>query len=177
MTEVRVVVVCGECRVHWDPGQKALCTSAGHDHQHLELHRHRSLVTLPDGTRVTAVSFDPEDPYTRQKSPDYGLYLDHRWQPPWPHDHLDWADFGVPASMPPVLAALQSVLGKARAGEGVEIGCLGGHGRTGTALACLAVMTGQRADTAVGWVRATYCAKAVETAEQEAFVARFSRGR
>jgi protein-tyrosine phosphatase len=178
MTEVGVVVVCAECRVHWYADDEALCTTAGHGHQRLEIHRHRSLITLPDGTRVTAVSFDPEDPYNRDSEPDYGLYLDHRWQPPWPHNHLDWPDFGVPATMPPVLAALQSVLAKARAGERVELGCLGGHGRTGTALACLAAMTGQPADTAVDWIRANYCGKAVKTTEQEEFVrSLLSRGR
>jgi hypothetical protein len=51
---------------------------------------------LPDGTEVTAVSFDAADPYIREQPPDYGLYLDHKWQPPWAHDHLDWPDFGVP---------------------------------------------------------------------------------
>ena len=173
MTEVRTVVVCAECRMPWYADEPAKCTTPGHTHRQLELHRHRSVVTLPGGTRVTAVSFDAEDPYTRDDSPDFGLYLDHRWQPPWPHDHLDWPDFGVPEKMPPVITALQSVLDKARAGQRVEIGCLGGHGRTGTALACLAVMSGHPAADAVDWIRATYCAKAVETPEQEAFVARF----
>ncbi len=55
----------------------------------------------------------------------------------------------------------------------VEVGCLGGHGRTGTALACLAVLTGTPANEAVAWVRANYCAHAVETEAQEALVAAF----
>lgn len=133
-------------------------------------HRHRTAVSLPDGTTVTAVSFDAADPYGRGRRPDYGLYLDHRWQPPWAHDHLDWPDFGVPADPAPVLVALRSVLGRARAGQRVEVGCLGGHGRTGTALACLAVLAGHPAAGAVAWVRASYCPDAVETAGQEAFV-------
>ena len=120
-----------------------------------------------------AVSFDADDAYTRDRPPDYGLYLDHRWQPPWPHDHLDWPDFGIPAGTAPVVVALGSVLDRARAGRRVEIGCLGGHGRTGTAFACLAIMTGHPAHDSVDWVRTSYCAKAVETPEQEAFVAQF----
>jgi protein-tyrosine phosphatase len=55
----------------------------------------------------------------------------------------------------------------------VEIGCLGGHGRTGTALACLAIRTGHPAGDAVDWVRTVYCSSAVETPEQEAFVAEY----
>ena len=52
----------------------------------------------------------------------------------------------------------------------VELGCLGGHGRTGTALACLAVLSGVPAPDATAWVRSAYCNEAVETPEQEAFV-------
>ena len=87
----------------------------------------------------------------------------------WPHDLLDWPDFSVPGDPAPVVAALESLLQRARAGERVEIGCDGGHGRTGTALACLAVLCGHAPDDAVGWVRATSCERAVETDEQEAF--------
>ena len=97
------------------------------------------------------------------------VHLDERWQPPWPHDLLDWPDFSVPGDPAPVVAALESLLQRARAGERVEIGCDGGHGRTGTALACLAVLCGHAPDDAVSWVRATSCERAVETDEQEAF--------
>jgi protein-tyrosine phosphatase len=167
-----VIVACAEHDVHWYLGaEQAKCADPGHRHRQFEVHRHRGVVTLPGGTPVTAVSFDAIDPYSRDQQPDYGLYLDHRWRPPWVHDHLDWPDFGVPGD--PVLAvtALRSLLDRARTGEQVEVGCLGGHGRTGTALACLAILAGFRAADAAAWVRARYCPKAVETAEQEAFIA------
>lgn len=126
---------------------------------------------LPDGTQLTAVSFHPVAPYTRASDPDYGLYLDARWQPPWNHGYIDWPDFGVPVNTDAAIGALSTVLRRARSGERVEVGCIGGHGRTGTALACLAVLSGYPARDAVAWVRSSYCAKAVETPEQEAFVA------
>lgn len=78
-------------------------------------------------------------------------------------------DFGVPDPTPTV-AALQSVLDRARSGQQVEIGCLGGHGRTGTALACLAILAGEKPGDAVAWVRANYCSEAVETNTQEEWV-------
>jgi hypothetical protein len=37
-------------------------------------------------------------------------------------------------------------------------------------LACLAVLSGVRSNEAVAWIRASYCAKAVETPTQAAFV-------
>ena len=171
MIETRVVVACAECQVHWYVAHEPpKCSEPGHDHRQFEVHRHRTVVTLPDGTHVTAASFDPIDPYTRVRRPDYGLYLDCCWQPPWTRDYLDWPDFGVPEDSARLVAVLRFALDRARGGELVEIGCLGGHGRTGTAMACLAILTGVPPDGAVPWVRANYCASAVETVEQEAFV-------
>jgi hypothetical protein len=141
--------------------------------QSFDRHRHRTAVVLPDGTCLTAASFDRSDPYGREEPPDYGLYLDPRWQPPWPHDHVDWPDFGIPDETA-IMSALPSLLARARAGQRVEVGCAGGHGRTGTAVACLAVLTGCPAADAVAWVREHYCPSAVETPGQEAFVARFT---
>lgn len=126
---------------------------------------------MPDGSTITAVSFDEADPYSRDEPPDFGLYLDHRWSPPWPHVHVDWPDFGVPADPDVLVAALVDLLERARHQERVEIGCLGAHGRTGTALAAAAELCGLPPQEAVAWVRTTYCDQAIETAEQEEFVA------
>jgi hypothetical protein len=176
MVANQIFVVCNESGAFWsEGGEPAACTDVTHEHQRIEVHRHRDLVTLPDGTEVVAVSFDAADPYGRDRRPDAALYLDARWQPPWPHDHLDWPDFGVPADQAQVVTALRALLDRARAGAHVEVGCLGGHGRTGTALACLAVLSGLAPGEAVAWVRAAYCSGAVETPEQEAFVAALDR--
>jgi protein-tyrosine phosphatase len=120
-----------------------------------------------------AASFDESHPYTREQIPDFGLYLDDQWQPPWDYELFDWADFGVPADVSALAAALRRLLDHARDGQRVEIGCLGGHGRTGTALGCLAILAGEDPREAVTWVRRSYCAHAIETAEQEAFVTSF----
>lgn len=175
-TTTQVVVVCPGTGSYWyEGGEEPGCNDPAHDHQRIEVHRHRTVVTLPDGTEVVGVSFDPTDPYGRDpdRTPAYGLYLDPRWQPPWPHDLLDWPDFGVPADPAPVLAALQLVLDRARAGDRVELGCLGAHGRTGTALACLATLTGLTPAAAIPWTRTNYCPKAIETPAQESFVTAF----
>ena len=61
----------------------------------------------------------------------------------------------------------------ARAGdERVEIACGGGVGRTGTALALLAVMSGLAPADALRWVRETYHPRAAETPWQRRWVAR-----
>jgi len=149
-----------------------VCGELDHQHREFGFHVHRSAVALPDGTEVTAVSFDPTQPYERQDPPDFGLYFDPLWQPPWVYQQLAWPDFGVPGDPGLVRRVLRALLDRARTGQRVEIGCLEGHGRTGTALACLVGLTGQSADEAVTWVRVTYCEQAIETDEQEEFVAR-----
>jgi len=172
VTDITVIVVCAECGLYWPvDAEQPPCSRAGHVHQQHELHRHRTDVALPGDTTVTAVSFDERDPYSREAPPAFGLYLDARWQPPWPHRIIAWPDFGVPDDRAELEAALQDLLDRARNGQRVEIGCLGAHGRTGTALAYLVVLCGHPAADAVDWVRAHYCSHAVETDEQAAFIA------
>ena len=169
-------MLCTQAGLHWDKeSELPKCEDEAHDHQLFEVHRHLDPVVFPDGVTVTAASFDPVDPYGRERLPDYGLYLDRQWQPPWNCNHLDWPDFGVPDDVDSVLVALRAVHDRARAGQYVEIGCVGGHGRTGTALACLAVLGGEPAQGAAAWVRANYCSQAVETPEQAAFVSLLNR--
>ncbi len=58
-------------------------------------------------------------------------------------------------------------------GERVEVACSGGRGRTGTALACLAVLDDVAAVDAVTYVRRHYDERAVETPWQRWYVRTF----
>jgi protein-tyrosine phosphatase len=58
--------------------------------------------------------------------------------------------------------------------ERVEVACDGGRGRTGTALACIAVLDGVSPGRAVAFVREGYDRRAVETPWQRRYVHRFS---
>lgn len=144
MLNILRVTSCVQCAVYWDEAEPARCRNGDHKHRARETHLHLSPVVLPDGTQLTAASFDPAGPYSRAREPDYGLYLDRHWQPPWDHGYIDWPDFGVPADSRAVARALKNLLKQARSGQHTEVGCLGGHGRTGTALACLAVLAVHR---------------------------------
>ena len=176
MAETRTVVICGDCAAFWDPDAEApACTDPTHEHHRYDSHLHRTPVTFRDGTTVIAVSYGSADPYAREIVPTYGCYLDERWEPPWAHRHLEWPDFGVPDDHGAVREALVDLRRRARAGERVEIGCYGAHGRTGTALACLAILCGEAPDAAVAWIRTEYCDRAVETDAQVAFVQTFRR--
>jgi hypothetical protein len=126
------------------------------------------IVTFPDGTRVRASSISERRVDDPERS--FGLYLDPRWQPSWPADLIEWEDFGLPVDAESARRLIQSAFTRARGGELVEVGCLGGTGRTGTVLACMAVLAGVAPSEAVAWVRTAYRPTAVETAEQEDWV-------
>ena len=132
-----------------------------------------AIVTFPDGSRVRAVGLAErrEDDPARA----FGLYLDEHWAPTWPADLVAWPDFGLPEEPEAAARQIVDAFGRAQRGELVEVGCLGGSGRTGTVLACMAILGGVAPGEAVEWVREAYRPEAVETAEQEAWVEWFGR--
>jgi hypothetical protein len=127
-------------------------------------------VTLPDGTTVRASPLRDRGVATC----DFGLYLDAAWEPTWPAELIEWQDFGLPREPEAAVRQIARAFARAQAGERVEIGCVGGLGRTGTVLACMAVLAGTPATEAVPWVRANYDVRAVETEEQAAWVEWFA---
>ena len=129
-------------------------------------------VRFPNGVEISAVPLSErrEDREDR----DFGLYMDPAWSPTWEAEMIDWKDFGLPTDPDRAISQIVEAYRRAAEGERVEIGCIGGLGRTGTVLACMAVLAGVAADKAVAWVRAQYDARAVETAEQERWVLAFA---
>lgn len=108
------------------------------------------------------------------RAPDVGLLLLGRPPAPvdWPSRWVRWPDFGLPSDRADARDALVEAWERARASR-VEIACGGGRGRTGTALACLAVLDGVPASEAVAYVRRHYARRAVETPWQSRYVRRF----
>jgi hypothetical protein len=106
-------------------------------------------------------------------TPDFGLYADRIWntnQLTHRNEFIAWPDYGVPASFPMACEQIMDAFIRACRGERVELGCIGGHGRTGTLAASMAVLAGFDPSEAVRFVRKNYCTKAVETGDQELFV-------
>jgi hypothetical protein len=136
-------------------------------------------VVLPDGTRVRGRGRrdSPGEPV-----PEFGLYLHRRrtllgrptLTPGWPAEWLDWPDFRIPRDGERAAAAVRYAYRLARDGARVEVVCGGGTGRTGTVIACMAVLAGHPADDAVAWTRAHYRPRAVETPGQRRWVLWFA---
>jgi protein-tyrosine phosphatase len=91
------------------------------------------------------------------------------WESRW----LRWPDFRLPADPGQFRLTMAEAWTRA-ATERVELACAGGRGRTGTALACLAILDGVPAGRAVAYVRGHYDPRAVETPGQRRFVARWT---
>lgn len=91
------------------------------------------------------------------------------WEVRW----LRWPDFRLPADRGEAREVLREAWERSAA-ERVEVCCGGGRGRTGTALACLAVLDGVPPEEAVAFVRARYDRHAVETPWQKRYVRRFA---
>jgi protein-tyrosine phosphatase len=129
-------------------------------------------VAFPENVTVQATGIGRGD---QDPEPDFGLYLDHRWSTiSWDHELVDWPDFGIPTDEVVAFGQIRAAWARAVSGEVVEVGCLGGTGRTGTVLGCFAILAGIPRDEAVTWVRATYRPHAIETTDQEALVQRFT---
>ncbi|SDR16179.1 protein-tyrosine phosphatase family protein [Thermostaphylospora chromogena] len=135
-------------------------------------------VRLPDGTVVRGRGLRNGPP--SGPSPEFGLYLGgarlrrrHDHGLAWPRLWIDWPDFLLPRDFEQAVAGIREAHERARAGQRVEVACGGGVGRTGTALACLAVLSGVPAADAVAWTREHYHPRAVETPWQRRWITRF----
>ena len=130
------------------------------------------LLRLPSGRLVRGRGLRRPPP--DDGPPEYGLYLlgDPPVAFPWDVRWVRWPDFRLPADREDARAALREAWRRAEH-ERIEIACSGGRGRTGTALACIAVLDGVPAREAVAFVRDRYDPRAVETPWQRRYVARF----
>lgn len=112
--------------------------------------------------------------------PDLSIYLDSLWMettdgiltncpsllpttPRQPIIVIEWCD-GLDLDPEQVKQLVDIAVKAFHEGKLVEIGCYGGHGRTGTLLACIiARLEGLSAKEAIEAVRTRYCKRAVET--------------
>lgn len=135
-------------------------------------------IRLPDGCWVRGRGL--RDPRPEGIPPDHGLYLGtdrlrDRYDAGlrWSHEWLDWPDFWLPRDRERAIERIVALHGRVRAQDRVEVACKGGVGRTGTVIACLAILSGLPATEAVAWTRANYHHRAIETPWQRIWVRRF----
>lgn len=125
--------------------------------------------TLPSGTVIYGSSSHSHK--VDEPGPDYGVYALSSWPATTISTYIPWTDFGLPrVSAIQVIGVLTDHLELARQGFTIEFGCQGGHGRTGTMLAIMAVLDGAEPQAAIESVWSDYCEHALETDNQEWYV-------
>jgi hypothetical protein len=131
------------------------------------------VLRLPSGRLVRGRSL--RQPLPPGPGPTFTVYL--LSQPPpataWQARWIRWPDFWLPSDQGNAREVLQEAWQAALA-QRVEVACRGGRGRTGTALACLAIIDGVPAHQAVAFIRQHYQPHAVETPWQRRYVGRFT---
>jgi hypothetical protein len=129
------------------------------------------VLVLPSGRRVRGAALGE----ARLLAPSADVVVALTGRPPrglpeatrW----VRWPDFRTPRATDDALDVLREAYG--RCGEQrVLFSCRAGVGRTGTALAALAVLDGLPVSGAVSWVRSGYHPRAVETPGQRRWLER-----
>ena len=115
----------------------------------------------------------PFDNFRPGVNADFGVCVRAEQAPTTADAHLPIRDFQVPApgQKGEVDATLKKAFEQLLFGKRVWVGCMGGWGRTGLFLALMAKVAG--VEDPVGYVRANYTTKAVETLEQLNYVKAF----
>jgi protein-tyrosine phosphatase len=132
------------------------------------------VLVLPSGRRIRGRGLGR--PLPEGLRPEFAVYLLGH-QPAdmgWPSRWVQWPDFRLPKDKVDAAEAFAEALRRSET-ERVEVACHGGRGRTGTALACIAVLDGVPAAEAVAFVRQGFDRHAVETPWQSRFVRHFPR--
>jgi protein-tyrosine phosphatase len=131
------------------------------------------VLRLPSGRLVRGRGL--RRPLPSGPEPTFAVYLLGKAPPAvaWESRWLRWPDFWLPSDRARARDILREAWERAPSHR-VEVACGGGRGRTGTALACLAVIDGVPANRAVAFVRRHYDPGAVEMPWQKRYVARFT---
>lgn len=131
-------------------------------------------MVLPSGRLLRGRGL--RDPLPDGPLPQLGVYLlGHRPDPvDWEAEWVAWPDFRLPTDRASAARILTAAWDRSST-ERVEVACHAGRGRTGTALACMAILDGVPPDDAVAFVRTHYSRHAVETRGQHRFVSAFRR--
>ncbi|WP_216381218.1 protein-tyrosine phosphatase family protein [Arcanobacterium phocae] len=133
------------------------------------------VITLPSGRRIRGRSWR----VTTEEQADLAIVLTtsvgNRFGAPTIMSRagetiaIDWPDYRLPRRPAQALQTLRDAWNDA-ADKKVEITCAGGVGRTGTALAILAVFDGMDPHDAIDFVQREYNPQSVASPAQRAFV-------
>lgn len=153
---------------------KGSSSSYGHGGFQRCHHKHAELA-LGGGILLGASCNHPRDGYDIYIGFDHGMKRSRSfpWEPPNASKvvevYFPITDGGVPEDVPEFKRMIAWIVAQLGLGKRIHMGCIGGHGRTGTVLAAIVSHVLEPAG-AGKWVRENYCKSAIETAEQVEFL-------
>lgn len=142
-----------------------------------------SKIVLAEGIEIypSSMSNKRSEEDLKAFTPDFGLYADYGWRPAWRNEYVVFPDFGIPTYTDLAIEQINAAIVRAAdLNQKVEIGCIGGHGRTGTMLACMKIWASHRVGEpmepkdAIDWVHKNYCSHAIEGDQQEWWIQLYS---
>jgi len=134
-------------------------------------------IKISNGEVLGAARAHPQKGYDIYIGLDYGMQFQTKnW--PWqknggtgPVEFLfPIPDMSVPKDVKNFKKMIVWMLGQLDDGKRIQVGCIGGHGRTGLVLAALVQVAGIAPRKAIQWVRKHHCKKAVESESQVKFL-------
>lgn len=135
-------------------------------------------IKLGNGEILGAACGSPREGYDIYIGFDYGMKFKHQLFPwdktadPIVEFQYHITDMCAPKSPKEFKKMLNWCAEQLEDGKKIHIGCIGGHGRTGTFLAALISLYPDLTDDPIQWVRDNHCKKAVESASQIKFLAK-----
>lgn len=128
-------------------------------------------VLMPSGDTIYCSSSMSANQRSENERPNFGIYFYSGVTPVTLAFYINWPDHNIPTiPINDVVHAAREGLRLAKEGSKVEIGCFGGHGRTGTFLAVMALLQGVPGPEAKDWVHDNYCEFAIEGKQQEWYI-------
>lgn len=149
---------------NWKPSKTDAFYKCAHGHKPVVI---REGVTVIGGAASSPVG----GPYDLMVSFDHGKDTDPAAFPWNPGEFIYFPvpDYQAPKNPEEYKKLVEYVAAALDAGKSVHVGCMAGHGRTGTFLAALVThMTGNK--ESIQFLRDTYCHRAVESTTQMEFL-------
>lgn len=124
---------------------------------------------------IAAYDWGVKGPETRYRSTGKWEVLDSFFPRQPTKLSVKWPDRDPPPFTPEFLSKVIELVRKDNPKGHIVFSCVGGHGRTGTALAAVRILhLNEKAAQAIAWVRKHYCDRAVESKEQVSWLYRIS---
>lgn len=135
-------------------------------------HESHPVMKIGGGTLFAGSCINPRPDYDAYVGLDGSMHLEATGYP-WAknrieHVHFPITDMKAPPEPELFKELVEWICNQLQEGKKIHVGCIGGHGRSGTLVAAVAAKFGHK--DAIAWARQHHCKKAVESQDQVNFL-------